>query len=644
MTRTEVAGGANNRVGLLDKARIIAHPGYNRWLVPPAALAIHLCIGMAYGFSVFWLPLGRAVGVSEGLDRAVPCPGDATTFLGKIAITAHALFATNCDWTQFDLGWMYTLFFVLLGTSAAIWGGWLERAGPRKAGAVAALCWGGGLLISALGVYVHQLWLLWLGSGFIGGIGLGLGYISPVSTLIKWFPDRRGMATGMAIMGFGGGAMIGSPLAAMLMAYYRTPTSVGVWQTFVTLGIIYFIFMMGGAFGYRLPPTGWKPEGWTPPENSHAMITTGHVHLKHAHKTAQFWLIWAVLCLNVSAGIGIIGAASPMLQETFGGRLFGDPSVGFAAFTDDQKRTAAAVGAAFVGLFSLFNIAGRFFWASLSDHIGRKLTYYTFFTLGFICYASAPTLATLGMLAVFAAAFCLIASMYGGGFATIPAYLADIFGTQFVGAIHGRLITAWSAAGIIGPVIVNYMHDSRKAEGIPADQIYHPIFYVLAGLLVAGFIANLLIRPLHKKWFMKPEEVEALQVKTAVASARSAAEIRATREVSRNVRLLQPIGMALIATALVWWITFYTKAGGIGEAWACLIWVTSHCAAVMGQSQAGGLLVYYPFLMWLGIAVWLAGIVLRRGIDIAPLAWAAVGIPLLWAVWITVEKALVLFQ
>ncbi len=554
---------AANYVGLLSRERIIAHPGYNRWLVPPAALAIHLCIGMAYGFSVFWVPLGRAVGVAQGLDKAVPCPGDATTFFGKVAITRHALFATNCDWTQFDLGWMFTLFFVLLGTSAAIWGGWLERVGPRKAGVVAAICWGGGLLISAVGVYIHQLWLMWLGSGIIGGCGLGLGYISPVSTLIKWFPDRRGMATGMAIMGFGGGALIGSPLATMLMNHYATPTSVGVWQTFVVMGLIYFAFMLGGAFGYRLPPPGWRPAGWTPPTNIHAMITTGHVHLKDAHKTAQFWLIWAVLCLNVSAGIGIIGAASPMLQETFGGRLFGDPSVGFAQFNDEQKALAATVGAGFVGLFSLFNILGRFFWASLSDKIGRKLTYYAFFTLGFICYASAPTLATLGLLGLFAAAFCLIASMYGGGFATVPAYLADVFGTQFVGAIHGRLITAWSAAGIIGPVIVNYMHDSRKAAGIAPDQIYHPIFYVLAGLLVAGFIANLLIKPLHKRWFMKEEEVAALQEKD--------------RKAAEHIQ---------------------TDSFGIG-----------------GRPNLTAIL-----------------------------AWLAVCLPLAWGVWITLEKALVLFK
>jgi MFS family permease len=555
MTSTGGNLAASDRIGLLDKARIIAPPGYNRWLVPPAALAIHLCIGMAYGFSVFWVPLGRAVGVAQGLGKPIPCPGDATTFFGKITITAQALFATDCDWTQFDLGWMFTLFFVLLGVSAAIWGGWLERVGPRKAGVVAALCWSGGLMISALGVYLHQLWMLWLGSGVIGGVGLGLGYISPVSTLIKWFPDRRGMATGMAIAGFGGGALIGSPLATLLMNHFATPTSVGVWETFVAMGLIYFVFMLGGAFGYRLPPPGWKPEGWTPPVNSHAMITDGHVHLKDAHKTAQFWLIWAVLCLNVSAGIGIIGAASPMLQETFGGALFGDPSVGFAQFTDAQKAQAALVGAAFVGLFSLFNIAGRFFWASLSDKLGRKFTYFTFFTLGFICYASAPTLATLGWLGLFAAAFCLIASMYGGGFATIPAYLADVFGTQFVGAIHGRLLTAWSTAGIVGPVIVNYMHDNRVAQGVPPDQIYQPIFYVLAGLLVAGFIANLLIKPLAKKWFMREEEVAALQ-----AADRAAAERVKTSSAGiggGKFDLTSLLAWAAVCIPLAWgvWIT-----------------------------------------------------------------------------------------
>ena len=508
-----VAGG-----GLLDKERIVATAGFNRWLVPPAALAIHLCIGMAYGFAVFWLPLQRMLSTAAG-SKIATCAGDAKTFGDKLAGTARALFATDCEWTQFDVGWMYTLFFVVLGSSAAIWGGWLERVGPRRAGFVSALCWCGGLVISALGVYLHQLWMLWLGSGVIGGIGLGLGYISPVSTLIKWFPDRRGMATGMAIMGFGGGAMIGTPLANLLMNNFKTPTTEGVWQTFLVMAAGYLVFMMGGAFGYRIPPAGWHPEGWVAPTKKHAMITGGNVHLKDAHKTPQFWLIWIVLCMNVSAGIGIIGAASPMLQETFGGKLFGDGAVGFLQFTDAQKKIAAGIGTGFVGLFSLFNIGGRFFWASLSDKIGRKMTYFIFFVLGALCYGSLTVFAGFGAATVFALAFCIIASMYGGGFATIPAYLADMFGTQFVGAIHGRLLTAWSTAGIIGPFLVNYLHDTRIAEGVPRDHVYDLIFYVMTGLLIVGFIANLLITPVAAKWFMSSEEVAALQAKARAADA-----------------------------------------------------------------------------------------------------------------------------
>lgn len=546
--------------GLLSRKRTIAKLGFNRWLVPPAALAIHLCIGMAYGFSVFWLPLSRAVGTALG--KTVPaCAGGATTFWEKTLGTLKALTATTCEWSQFDLGWMFTLFFVLLGSSAAIWGGWLERAGPRKAGVYAAFCWCGGLMLSAIGVKTHQLWLLWIGSGVIGGVGLGLGYISPVSTLIKWFPDRRGMATGMAIMGFGGGALIGSPLANLLMAHFKTSESVGVWQTFVVLGLGYFVYMIAGAFGYRVPPEDWRPEGWTPPNVQKAMITTRNVHLNNAHKTPQFWLIWAVLCLNVSAGIGIIGAASPMLQETFGGVLFRDPLVGFTQFTDAQKTLAAAIGGGFVGLFSLFNIGGRFFWATLSDTIGRKTTYVVFFVLGTICYSLAPTLAGWKAMAVFAGSFCIIASMYGGGFATVPAYLADIFGTRYVGAIHGRLLTAWSTAGIVGPVIVNYLHDTRVAEGVPRDHVYDLIFYVLAALLVVGFVCNALVRPVNPKWYIK--EQDAPQLQRASGAPKASSDF------------------------------------GIG----------------------------------------------RGGFDVkALLAWSAVGIPLAWGVWKTLENAVKIFQ
>ncbi len=544
-----VSGGGMAGTGLLDRERIIAKPGFNRWLVPPAALAIHLCIGMAYGFSVFWLPLSRALPATDPSCSSLTLVG--------------ALFTTACNWRVADLGWIYTLFFVLLGCSAAIWGGWLERVGPRKAGFVSACCWCGGILVAALGVMTHQLWLMWLGAGVIGGVGLGLGYISPVSTLIKWFPDRRGMATGMAIMGFGGGAMIGAPLANLLMGYFKTDTTVGVWQTFVVMALIYFVFMMAGAFGYRIPPAGWRPEGWTPPAAKSAMITTRHVHLRDAHKTKQFWLIWAVLCLNVSAGIGVIGMASPMLQEIFAGSLIGQPGVAFADLDAAQKAQIAAIAAGFTGLLSLFNIGGRFFWASMSDKIGRKNTYFCFFILGIILYALAPTLALIGSKALFVLAFGIILSMYGGGFATIPAYLADIFGTQFVGAIHGRLLTAWATAGIVGPVVVNYIREAQIAAGVaPGPALYTSTMYILAGMLALGLIANAFVKPLSDKWFMSDEEVASLQAKTAAANAGP------------------------------------TGSFGIG----------------------------------------------KGGFDgKAALAWAAVGLPLLWGVWVTLKSSFALF-
>jgi MFS family permease len=488
-------GTSTGGTGWLDKERTIAGAGFNRWLVPPAALAIHLCIGMAYGFSVFWLPLSKAIGVTA----AKACAKD-------MSLVAE-LFASDCDWRISSLGWMYTLFFVLLGSSAALWGGWLERAGPRKAGVVSAVCWCGGLVISTVGVYTHQLWLMWLGSGVIGGIGLGLGYISPVSTLIKWFPDRRGMATGMAIMGFGGGAMIGSPLADELMRMFASPTGVGVAQTFLVMAAVYFVFMMGGAMGYRIPPSGWKPAGWTPPPPSaNAMITQRHVHVKKVWGIPQFWLVWLVLCMNVSAGIGVIGMASPMLQEVFGGALIDVPKK-FGELDKTQLAAIAGVAAGFTALLSLFNIGGRFFWASLSDKLGRKMTYVVFFVLGGLLYFSIPSSAGAGSKLLFVGAFCIILSMYGGGFATVPAYLADLFGTQMVGAIHGRLLTAWATAGILGPVVVNYMREYQLGLGIPREQVYNQTMYILVGMLVVGLICNLLVRPLADKWFMSDAEL-----------------------------------------------------------------------------------------------------------------------------------------
>ncbi len=481
-----VAPGANdapNAYGFLDRGRTVAPAGFNRWLVPPCALAMHLSIGMAYGFSVFWLPLSRALGVA----KPVEC---------KAMTLVQAMTTTTCDWRVSDLMWTYSIFFVVLGAAAAIWGGWLERVGPRKAGVVAACCWAGGIAIGALGVSWHQLWLLWLGTGLIGGVGLGLGYISPVSTLIKWFPDRRGLATGMAIMGFGGGAMIGSPLADKLMKTFADAHGVGVWPTFLVLAALYFVAMMAGAIGYRVPAEDWKPAGWTPPAATGPGAGEGsYVHLDDAHRTPQFWMIWAVLLLNVSASIGIIGVASPMLQEVFAGRLIGQPTVAFAALDPAQKAAIAAIGAGFVGVISLFNIAGRFFWATSSDRLGRKPTYAIMTALGALLYGLAAPSLIGGSAGLFILVFCLCASMYGGGFATVPAYLADVFGTRFVGAIHGRLLTAWSTAGVLGPLIVTTMRDHALAAKVPAAQVYPPIYWTLAGLLVAAFLINLMVRP-----------------------------------------------------------------------------------------------------------------------------------------------------
>ncbi len=483
-------------LNLLDKERTIAGPSFNRWLVPPAALAIHLCIGMAYGFSVFWLPLSRAIGIKDPL-------------VCKDMSLMTELFSATCDWRISSLTIMYTLFFLFLGSSAALFGGWLERAGPRKAGVVSALCWCGGLVISAIGVHQHQLWMMWLGSGVIGGIGLGLGYISPVSTLIKWFPDRRGMATGMAIMGFGGGAVIGAPMADKLMKFFATDASVGVWQTFLVMAAVYFVFMMAGALGYRVPASGWKPAGWTPPPAAaNAMIATRHVHVKRVWGIPQFWLLWAVLCLNVTAGIGILGMASPLVQEIFAGKLIGI-DVAFNDLSVAQKGQIAAVGAGLVGLLSLFNIGGRFVWASCSDYIGRKRTYMVFLVLGAVLYASIPSFAHANNLFLFVAALCIILSMYGGGFATVPAYLSDLFGTQMVGAIHGRLLTAWSVAGVFGPLLVNYIRESQIASGVPKAQAYDVTMYVLTGMIVVGLICNMMVRPVADKYFMTDAELAA---------------------------------------------------------------------------------------------------------------------------------------
>jgi MFS family permease len=455
----------------LDRAATIAPPEYNRFLVPPAALAVHLSIGQAYAFSTFNLPLSRLIGLSKS------APG---------------------DWTLPQLGWIFSIAILVLGMSAALFGRWVETAGPRKAMFVAALCFGSGFLVSALGIAEHRIWLLYLGYGALGGCGLGIGYISPVSTLIKWFPDRPGMATGMAIMGFGGGALIAAPLSILLMDHFKTPTSNGVGETFVVMGIVYFIYMSIGALAVRVPSADWKPEGWIASAHPRKLVTSSQVRVDVAWTTPQFWLLWGVLCMNVTAGIGVLSQASPMIQEMFTGRV----------------TPAAAAG--FVGLISLFNMGGRFVWASVSDYIGRRNTYMVFFVLGMILYALVPTTGRLGSITLFVSAFAIILSMYGGGFATIPAYLRDMFGTMHVGAIHGRLLTAWSAAGVLGPVLVNYIRQAQIDRGVPKAQAYSVTMYIMCVLLFVGFLCNLLMHPVSERH----HHVEADAVALAAGSSK----------------------------------------------------------------------------------------------------------------------------
>jgi len=459
-------------MSFLDRSHTIAEPGFSRWLVPPAALCVHLCIGQAYAFSVFNLPMTRLIGITQ------PAQG---------------------DWKLTELGWIFSLAIFFLGVSSAVFGRWVEEGGPRKAMFTAALCWAGGFFISAIGVYAHTLWLIYLGYGVLGGIALGIGYISPVSTLIKWFPDRPGMATGMAIMGFGGGAFIASPLSVWLMSKFHTATHVGVAETFIVLGVVYFFFMIVGSIIVRVPPPGWAPAGYIAPKESMGLITRNDVFVYDSLKTPQFWLIWWILCLNVTAGIGVLGQASAMSQEMFPGHI----------------TPVAAAG--FVGLMSLFNMGGRFFWASTSDYIGRRNTYFVFMVLGFFLYCTVPYTGSVGSVVGFVICFLIIISMYGGGFSTVPAYLRDMFGTRYVGAIHGLLLTAWSMAGIFGPVLVNYIREYNVTHGVPKAQAYNTTMYIMAGLLVIGFICNFFVKPVDKRHHMLATDKRGLEAAPAQA-------------------------------------------------------------------------------------------------------------------------------
>ena len=567
-----------NIFSFLMKDKIIAPDDFNRWRIPPASIAIHLCIGSVYAWSIFNPALIKELGV----------------------VTSSA-----DDWTLSSVIWIFSVAIVFLGLAAALAGKWLEDVGPRCVGVTAAFLWGGGFIIGSIGILTHQLWLIYLGYGVFGGCGLGLGYVSPVSTLIRWFPDRRGMATGMAIMGFGGGAMIGAPLKRYLLEYYaKAPEYLGVESAvsliteggrrfaevagekievvvasaseaaqmaipgdagvyvvgtgntgatgaFITLGIIYFIVIMIAAFQYRVPQEGWAPKGYKPPskeESQAKMKTLNNVHINQAIKTPQFYQLWIVLCFNVSAGIGVIGVAKTMMSEIFGSAPAG---------TELASIVTAGFAGTYVLMISVFNMCGRIIWASLSDYIGRKNTYHCFFVIGTLLYLSIPFTANavsvdpkIMYLVMFYAATMIIFTMYGGGFATIPAYLADMFGTMHVGGIHGRLLTAWSTAGVIGPVaiaelrglsVTNSLNDlitkidpgkfldkfgapmsqleelvgaktvtiSKLMEIAPAGTVdptpslYNSTMYAMAGLLIIAFFANLLIKPVNKKHFVE---------------------------------------------------------------------------------------------------------------------------------------------
>ena len=492
---------------VLSRSRTVAGPGFNRWLVPPAALCIHLCIGQAYAFSVFNLPLTRLLGISQSV------PG---------------------DWNLTDVGWIFSIAIVFLGASAAVFGRWVEEGGPRRSMFTAGLCFGLGFVVSAVGVNLHQLWLIFLGYGVLGGTGLGLGYISPVSTLIKWFPDRPGMATGMAIMGFGGGALIASPLSVWLMRKFSTPLHIGIAETFLVLGAGYFVFMMIGATLVRVPAPDFKPAGAMPAPRK--LVSTHDVYVYDALKTPQFWLLWGVLCMNVTAGIGVLGQASAMSQEIFPGRV----------------TVVAAAG--FVGLLSLFNMLGRFFWASTSDLIGRRNTYFCFFVLGIVLYALVPQAGTMGSVALFVACFAVILSMYGGGFATIPAYLRDMFGTRYVGAIHGMLLTAWSVAGVLGPVLVNYIRQYQIDHGIAKAQAYNITLYILAALLLLGLVCNLLVRPVAARFHMKPGPAGAAGPQVAVQVSSQAGTYAPTTNPAVVVLVWTVVGIPLLWGVYETWL------------------------------------------------------------------------------------------
>ncbi|QNN52607.1 OFA family MFS transporter [Nocardioides mesophilus] len=507
-------------LGLLDRSRTIAPPGYNRWLIPPAALAIHLCIGQVYATSVY-----------------------------KSSLVTHF------DSSLTAIGVVFSIAIVMLGLSAAVLGTWVDTGGPRRAMVAAAAAWSIGFLVGAAGIATGQLWLLYLGYGVIGGIGLGIGYISPVSTLIKWFPDRPGLATGLAIMGFGGGALVASPISSRLLALYdpdfdaTTTGSVAsgsaVASLFVTLGLVYLVVMLFGAWLIKVPADDWRPEGFEPSAvRSKSLVTTASVSAANAIKTPQFWLLWTVLFCNVTAGIGILEQASPMIQDFFR--------------TGETSSVAPAAAAGFVGLLSICNMAGRFIWSSTSDVIGRKPMYMGYLGIGIVVYV---LLALIGssstvLFVLFAG---IIISFYGGGFSTAPAYLRDLFGTYQVGAIHGRLLTAWSAAGIAGPLIINGFLDAEGTPGQLTAANYRPALLTMVALLIVGFVANLLVRPVPERFHEKGLEKAAASIdredELAAAGAGGGTATRTRTATATSTRpVLLVVSWAVVGIPLVYGI------------------------------------------------------------------------------------------
>ncbi|MDX3380892.1 OFA family MFS transporter [Streptomyces niveiscabiei] len=437
----------------------IAPPGWSRWLVPPAALSVHLSIGQAYAWSVFKPALESALDLS-GTQSALP----------------------------------FQLAIVMLGLSAAFGGTLVERNGPRWAMTVALVCFSTGFLVSALGAATEQYWLIVFGYGFIGGIGLGIGYISPVSTLIKWFPDRPGMATGIAIMGFGGGALIASPWSAQMLESFGRDSE-GIALAFLVHGLTYAVFMTLGVLLVRVP---------RPAETASAVsvaVSGPQVSASSAVRTPQFWCLWVVLCMNVTAGIGILEKAAPMITDFF---------------ANTSQTVTATAAAGFVALLSAANMAGRIGWSSASDLIGRKNIYRVYLGAGALMYA---LIATFGDSSkpLFVVCALVILSFYGGGFATIPAYLKDLFGTYQVGAIHGRLLTAWSTAGVLGPLIVNWIADRQEEAGKDGASLYTVSLFIMIGLLAVGFVANELVRPVHPRHHVTAAPKEAADVRAESA-------------------------------------------------------------------------------------------------------------------------------